>query len=96
MQHLAFEDLGRGAVAEALAGRIVVRPDDLGKALFRKLSEIRLPGKEAAQPADGVLDSPLLPWRVGVAEEGLDAEVVELVMTGELGAVVEGDRLAKR
>jgi hypothetical protein len=59
--------------------------------------QIGLARQPPAQPADGVLDAALLPRCVGIAEEGLDAQgLAQGVVLGELGAVVEGDGLAKR
>ena len=46
-----------------------------------------------SHPPDGVLHASLLPWRVGTAEEGLDTQVMELVVPCEFGAVIEGDGL---
>ena len=46
----------------------------------------------AAQAADGILDGALLPGAVGVAEVGLAAE---LMMAGELAAIVEGEGAAR-
>src|SRR5690606_17194788 len=49
-----------------------------------------------AEPTDGILDAALLPGVVRVAEEGLAPEgLADLVVQGELGAVVEGERAAE-
>ncbi len=95
VQHLLLDDPRRCPVAQALARRIVVRLPDQRKPLIRHLPQIRPPRQEPPQPADRVLHSPLLPRRVRVAEERLDAQPVKLVVTGELGPIVEGHRLAK-
>ncbi len=55
---------------------------------------VGLAGQSPAQPANGILHSALLPRGVGIAEEGLDTQLVEAVMAGELGPVVEGHRPA--
>ena len=41
-----------------------------------------------------MFDPALLPGDVRVTEEGLNAEGMEMVMAGELRAIVEGDGLA--
>ena len=64
------------------------------KPLSRQGSQIGLAGQGSTQAADGVFDAALLPGGVRVAEEGLDAEGMEVVMAGELRAIVEGDGLA--
>ena len=96
MQHLVVEDLGRGLVAEALPGRIVVQLQGQRKLRFREGAEVGGAGQRAPQAADGVLHAALLPGGMGIAEEGLDAQGVEAVVAGELGAVVEGEGLAPR
>ena len=60
----------------------------------REGCEVGFAGEDFAHPADGVLDTALLPGSVRIAEEGRDREGVELVVACELGAVVEGDGLA--
>jgi len=57
----------------------------------RQRGKVCLARQEAAHPADGILDPAFLPWCIGITEERLDAEAVEFMMVGELGAVVEGD-----
>ena len=64
------------------------------KPLSRQGSQIGFARQGAAQAADGMFDPALLPRGVRVTEEGLDAEGLEVVMAGELGAIVEGDGLA--
>ena len=56
----------------------------------RQGGQVGLARQGAAQATDGVLDATFLP---GFAEEGLEAEGMELVMLGELGAVVESNGL---
>ena len=64
------------------------------KLLVGEGCEVGFARQVAAHSSDGVFDAAFLPGRVGVAEEGLEAELVELVVAGELGAVVEGDGLS--
>jgi len=52
--------------------------------------EVGLAGDEASHSADGVFDAAFLPRGVGVTEEGLQIEAVQVRMAGEFGAVVEG------
>lgn len=59
-----------------------------------KHRQICFAGQGVAQTADGVFDAALLPVRIGVAEESLEAEDMEVLMTGDRRAVVEGDGLA--
>ncbi len=94
VQPVCPEDLGGGLVAEALAGGVVGGLDHLPKAVVRQANEVGLAGQRPAQAADGVLDPALLPGGVGVAAAGGEAERLEAVMAGALGAVVEGDGLA--
>ena len=92
-QHFVPESLGRSLIAEAFTRSIVVRLQHLSKPLVGKVGQIGLPGQGAPHAAYGVFDAPLLPRRVGIAEEGLDAERMQFMMAGELSPVVEGDRL---
>ncbi|MGY2990969.1 hypothetical protein ACVI1K_008316 [Bradyrhizobium sp. USDA 4508] len=87
--------LGRRAVVKAFARGVVVGGDELAESGGREGYEIRLAGNKAAHPADGVLDATLLPGGMGIAEEGRDREAVQRQVTGELGAVVEGNALAQ-
>ena len=73
---------------------MVIRVNEATKPLSRQGSEIGLAGQGAAQAGDGMFDPALLPRDVRVTEEGLNAEGMEMVMAGELGAIVEGDGLA--
>ena len=94
VQHLVQENLCRGPVAQALARGILVVLKHLCKPFLRQCGEVGLAGQAPSQPADGVLHSALLPGRMGIAEEGLDAQIVQLMMAGKLGSVVEGHRPA--
>ena len=91
-QHFVPESLGRSLIAEAFARSIVVRLQHLSKPFFGQVED-RSSWAGSAASAYGVFDAPLLPGRVGVAEEGLDAEGMQFMMAGELSPVVEGDRL---
>ena len=93
MQHLVVKDFCWGEESETLSRSVVVGLDELSKALVGESSEVRLARKDATHSAYGVFYSTFLPGRVGIAEEGLDAQFVELVMEGELGSVVESDSL---
>jgi len=90
------ESLVRGQEAEAFARGIVVALDaglELGRGEGGEISFAR---EVAAHAADGVFDAAFLPRFVGIAEEGGEAEVLgELVVGGELGAVIEGEGLAQ-
>ena len=57
-------------------------------------SDIGPAGQGPAPAADGMFAPTLLPGGVRVAEEGLDPEGMEVVMAGDLRAMVEGDGLA--
>ena len=96
VQHFIPEYLGWSAKAEALTRGIIIRPHELSKPSVGHCREVGFARQSATHPPVGVLDASLLPRRVGVTKEGLDAEGVESMMPGELGAVVEGDRLAPR
>ena len=94
MQHLVDEYFCWRLVAEALARGVIVRLYQLRKALIGHFRQVGLARQHASHASDGVLDAALLPGGVGVAEEGLDAQVVEAVVTREFGAIVESDGLA--
>ena len=74
MQHLVPESLSGSIVAEAFARGIVVSLHQLSKPIVRQGGQVGLAGQGASQTTDGVLDATLLPRRVGIAEEGLEAE----------------------
>ena len=94
VQQMVPEYFGRSVVVETLSWRVVVRLDELSKAFSGKSSQVGLAWKGASESSDGVFDTTFLPRRVSVAEEGLNAERMELVMFGELSAVVEGEGLS--
>jgi hypothetical protein len=94
VQHLG-EGLGRGSPVKALSRGVVVGGHERTEAGVRQVGEIGFARDKAAHAADGVLDAAFLPRRVRVAEEGLNAEPVKLVMSGELGAVIEGNGSAQ-
>ena len=50
--------------------------------------------QETAQAADGVFHATLLPGGMGVAEEGLQTQGMELVVMGEFSAVIKGNGAA--
>ena len=81
-------------VIQALAGRIIVQLHHLRKPTRRDGNQVGIAGQPTAPAPDSVLHPAFLPGRMGFTEERLDAEGVELVMAGELSAVVEGDDLA--
>ncbi len=94
MQHLAPEDFGWGVPVKAFSGGVVVGLGALRELVVAEQSEIGFARQGSSHAADGILHPALLPWCVGVAEEGFDIVGVEFVVPGELGAVVEGDGLA--
>ena len=96
MQQFSGKDFSGRLEAEALSRRVVVSGDEIVEAARLDGVEVGLARQVSSQAADGVLDGALLPGTVGVAEEGADCElVVEEVVLGELGAVVEGDGFAQ-
>jgi len=57
-----------------------------------ELTEVGFAEEGPPETADSVFDAALLPWRMGIAEVRLDAELIgEASVSGELGAVIEGD-----
>src|SRR5665213_429020 len=91
------EYLGWGLEAEAFSGCVVIALSASAQVFVTEAWEDCLAGQMAPQAADGVLDPALLPGRPDIAEIGLDAEFVgQLVVEGELGAVVESDGAAQR
>ena len=95
VQHLAPEDFCRGVPVKALSGGVVIGLDEVLEPLGGEESKIGLARKGSAHASDGILDAALLPRGVGIAKEGLEPELMKLVVASELGAVVEGDGLAK-
>jgi hypothetical protein len=95
VQHLR-EGLGWGAPVKAFSWGVVVGRQQGVESLIWQEDEVGLARQEAAHAADGIFDAALLPGSIAVAEEGLKAEPVQQAMTGELGAVVEGQGSAQR
>src|SRR5262245_6847774 len=94
VQHFG-EGLGRGPEVKAFSWSVVVGANEGVEAPVWKRGEVGLARNEAAHSTDGVLDAALLPGGIGIAEERVDGETMELLMARELGAVVEGDGLAQ-
>src|ERR1051325_8705826 len=90
------EDLGRGPEGKTFSRRVVVGGDQGLEAPLWQNGEIGLAWKEAAHAANGVLDAALLPGRVRIAEVGSDPEAMQILMTRELGPVIERHGLAER
>ena len=91
---MVAKNLGGCLIAEAFPRRIIVYLDEARKVLLREGRQVGLARQGPAQAADGVLDAALLPGRVGLTEEGLEAEGMEGVVARKLRPVIEGDRLA--
>ncbi len=91
---MVVKNLGGRLIAKAFARRIIIGLDHVCKALIRERSQVGFAGQGPAEPADGVFDPALLPRRVSLTEEGLQAEGMEGMMLGEFRAVIEGDGLA--
>src|SRR3954470_2387586 len=90
---LLEQGLERGEEAEALPRGQVVREHDLLQLGVAERVEVEVPRQVAAQPPVRVLDRPLLPRRVRVAEPGRHgAGARQQPVPGEGGVVVEGDR----
>jgi hypothetical protein len=87
--------LGRGSEVKAFTRCVVVGGHEAAETVCRKGRKVSFARHEATHPADGVLDTSLLPGRVGITEEGIDRQTVQRAVSGKLGAVVEGDGLAK-
>src|SRR5215210_4055009 len=96
VQQMVGEGFGWGLPVKAFSRRVVVAGDEVEEALLIELGEVGLSGQEAAHASDGVLDAAFLPRSVRIAEEGLYADGFEVVVAGELGAIVEGDGAAER
>lgn len=79
-----------------LARGVVVAQDASFEFLKRECGEIGFARKVTAEAADGVLDAAFLPGLVGITEESEQAQARgEVMMQGELGAVVKSDGLAE-
>src|ERR1700722_5496311 len=94
VQHLR-EGLGWGAEVKAFPGCVVVGSDKVAESAVGQCRKVGFAGHEAPHPADGILDAALLPRRVGIAEKGIDRQVMQSMMAGELGSVVESNGLAE-
>ena len=91
----SVEHLCRRFEVKALSWGVVVGAQESVKTLVREGCKVSFAWDEAAHTTDGVFDTALLPGRVGIAKEGFDGEAMKQPMTGELGAIVEGDGLAQ-
>ena len=81
---------------KTLARGVVIAQDASFEVLGRESGEIGFAREVAAQAADRIFDAAFLPGLVGVAEESEQAEASgEVMMQGELGAVVESAGLAQ-
>ena len=96
VQHMVSKNLGGRLIAETFPRRIIVYLNQMRKVFIGESHQVGLAGQGPAQAADGVFDAPLLPGRVGLTEEGLEAERMEGIMPCKLRPVIEGDRLAPR
>ncbi len=82
--------------AETFSWSIIVVSDYRVEAGFWQVYDVGFSGECASEASNGVFDAPFLPRRAWVAEVGLDVEQsIELLVSVELGAVVEGDGLAE-
>lgn len=78
--------------SEAFARGVVVAKDASLKIVRRQSRQVGFAREMTTQAADGILDTAFLPGFVRIAEEGRQAQLLsELVMSSELGAVVEGE-----
>ena len=85
-----------GFEGKAFSRCVVVALDQGPELVGLDRCQVGLSRQEGAHPSDGVFDAALLPGCVRIAEEGAQAELAtELVVQGELGAVVEGERAAQ-
>ncbi len=97
VQQLRKEGLGGGLEAEAFSGGVVVGGGAGVEGIGVDGCQVGFAGQGASHATDRVFDAALPPGAVGIAEEGVDAELgFELMVEGELGAIVEGDGLAQR
>lgn len=84
------ECFGWGFEAEAFSRSVVVASDERVEEAVREFVEVGFAREEASQSLDGVFDAALLPRGSDIAEESVDAMLVEAGVLSELGAVVEG------
>ena len=94
VQQMVPKNLGWGLIAEAFSRSIIICLHQSRKVLLREGRQVGLARQGPAQAADGVLDAALLPGRVGLTEEGLEAEGMEGVVARKLRPVIEGNGLA--
>ena len=91
---MVSKNLGGRLIAETFPRGIIVYLNQMRKVFIGESHQVGLAGQGPAQAADGVFDAALLPGRVGLTEEGLEAESMEGIMPRKLRPVIEGDRLA--
>ena len=96
MQQVVSKNLGGRLIAETFSRGIIVYLNQMRKVFIGESHQVGLAGQGPAQAADGVFDAALLPGRVGLTEEGFEAERMEGIMPRKLRPVIEGDRLAPR
>ena len=77
MQHLISVEFSWGEIAQAFAWGIVASLDYLVREILGQLVQVRLARQATPQPQVGVFDAALLPGGVGIAEEGVNAQLVE-------------------
>ena len=97
MQHVLREDLGGGAEVQASSRCVVVDACGGDELVVIDVVEVGASWQEAPEATDSVFDATLLPGAVRIAEEGGEAEglLIEPMVLGELGAVVEGEGAAQ-
>ena len=83
VQHMVPEYLGGGLIVQALTWGIVVSLEQGGEMVIGQASQVSLSRKGSAQTADGILDSAFLPGRMGIAEESLDSQGMEVIVASE-------------
>src|SRR5215218_9122234 len=96
LRQVRLEDLARGPVTEASPGRVVEPVGEPPEAGRRERTGLGLARQEAPDPPVRVLDAALLPGAVRVAEVAGHRQLpIELRVSGELAAAVEGDGPAR-
>ncbi len=98
VQHFIPEYLGWSEEAEALTWGIIIRPHELSEPLVGHRREVGLRGRVRRIRPMAFSTPPFCQgeWVSQSFRGRMDAERVEPMMPGELGAVVEGDGLAPR
>src|SRR5712664_2402918 len=95
VQHLG-EDLSWRLEVQTLSWRVVVGVNEAREIVRRESVEIGLARQEASESANGVFDAAFLPRGMRRAEEGRQSgPLVQAIVLGELGAIVEGQGAAK-